>query len=142
LVYPSIDSPLFELKVFIPLWTQTQFQFRLVSSIFFLGSPELLTRVTFTLLAYLSPESCPNSLSKLHPSALPKPPSIVSMLTRPYTFIPGQITLPNSSPDRISTYPALHSLTRPNYLTRYFLDRTSAYPIVLGHLTRLPYPVG
>jgi hypothetical protein len=31
LVYPGLDSPLLELKVLIPLWTQTPFQFRLVS---------------------------------------------------------------------------------------------------------------
>jgi hypothetical protein len=81
------------------------------------------------------------------------------MLTRPYTLIPDRITLPDSSPDRTYTYPALHGLTRLNYLTQFFSrldfylpgltwsypielpypissDQTSAYPIVPGHLTR------
>jgi hypothetical protein len=41
------------------------------------------------------------------------------LLTWPCTVLPDQITLPDSSPDRISTY-----------------------PIIPGHLTRLPYPTG
>jgi hypothetical protein len=96
-------------------------------------------------------------------STLLKPYLITSLLTWPYTFISGSIILPDSSPNWSSTYPALHSLTRPNYLTpsisdltsaypalhsltqpnyltRYLSDRTSAYPIVPGHLARLPYP--
>jgi hypothetical protein len=81
------------------------------------------------------------------------------MLTRPYTFISGQITLPDSSLDRTSTYPALHSLTRLNYLTRFFSlsdfylpGLTRSYPAELPYLissrsdiclpncTRPPYP--
>jgi hypothetical protein len=87
------------------------------------------------------------------------------MLTQPYMFISGRITLPVSSLDRSSTYPALHGLTqlnyhtrspldrtsaysalhgptRPNYLTQYLSDQTSAYTIVPGHLTQLSYPAG
>jgi hypothetical protein len=56
-------------------------------------------------------------------------------------FIPGRVILPDSSPDQTSTYSALHDLTRPNYLTRSFLDQISAYPIIPGHLTQLPYPI-
>jgi hypothetical protein len=83
LVYPGFDSPLLELKVLISLLTQTPFQFRLVSSIFFLSSPEQLTRVTFTLSSYPIglPESCMKSLPELHSSALPEPYLIASMLT-------------------------------------------------------------
>jgi hypothetical protein len=144
LAYPSHDSSLLELKVLIPLWTRTPSQFKLVSSIFFFNSSGQLTWVTFTLSAYLIglPESRPNSLPELHLSALPKPYPITSMLTRPYTFIPGRITLPNSSPDQTSTYPALHDLTRSNYLTQSF-SRSDFY---LPGLTRsysagLPYPI-
>jgi hypothetical protein len=120
----------------IPLWTPTTFQFRHVSSIFFLSSPEQLTRVTFTLSAHPVglPESHPNSLSELHLRALPEPYPIASIITRPYTFIPGQITLPNSSPDQTSTYSALHGLTRQNYLNRSFSNRTSAYRLYMATL--------
>jgi hypothetical protein len=117
IAYPGLDSYLLELKVLIPLWTQTPSQFRLVSSIFFLSSPGQLTRVTFTLLAYpigLS-KSHLNSLPELHPSALP---------------------------DRINTYLALYVHTRPNCLTRfisqsdfYLPDLTWSYP------AELPYSV-
>jgi hypothetical protein len=48
------------------------------------------------------------------------------MLTQPYTFISGQITLPDSSPNRTFTYSALHGLTRPNYLTR-FISQSDFY---------------
>jgi hypothetical protein len=51
-------------------------------------------------------------------NVLSEPYPIASMFIRPYMFIPGRITLPNSSP-----------------------DRTSTYPIVPDHLTRLPYPI-
>jgi hypothetical protein len=88
------------------------------------------------------PESCPNSLPELHLSALPKSYPIASMLTQPYMFISGQIILPDSSPNRTSTYPASHGFIRLNYLTQSLPDRTSAYLIVPGHLTRLPYLVG
>jgi hypothetical protein len=87
------------------------------------------------------------------------------MLTWPYMFILSRITLPDSSPNRASTYPALHGPTRsnyltdsspdqtstykalhgiirPNYLTRSLPDQASAYPIVPDHLTRFPYPSG
>jgi hypothetical protein len=137
LAHPGLDSSLLELKALIPLWTQTPSQFGLVSSIFFLSSPGQLTQVTFTLSAYPIglPKSRPNSLYNLHPRALHEPYLIVSMLTWPYTTFLGRITLPNSSPDRTSTHPALHGLTLPNYLTQSFPDRTSAYAIVPGHRT-------
>jgi hypothetical protein len=134
LAHPSLDSSLLELKALIPLWPWTPSQFGLVSSIFFLSSPGQLTRVTFTLSAYPIglPKSHPNNLSYLHPSALPKPYLIASMLTQPYTSI---LSL-------IRPYPALHDLTRPNYLAQSFPDRTSAYPIIPGHQTRLPCSAG
>jgi hypothetical protein len=81
----------------------------------------------FTRTTYLGnlypiglPESRSNRLPKLHPSTLPEPYPITSMLTQPYTFILGRITFLDPFPNRISTYPALHGLTRPNYLTRVF----------------------
>jgi hypothetical protein len=64
------------------------------------------------------------------------------MLTRPYMFTSDRIILPDSSPNRTSTQTALHSLSRLNYLTRSLPNQTSAYLIVLGHITQLPYPVG
>jgi hypothetical protein len=144
LIYPGLDSALFGLKVLIPLSTQTPLQFRPASSIFFLSLPRQLTRVTFTLSAYLIdlPESCPDSLPDPYLNALSEPYPISSMFIRPYMFIPGRITLPDSSPDRTSTHLAIHGLTQPNYLTRSFISRTSSYPIVPYHLNRLPYPAG
>jgi hypothetical protein len=72
------------------------------------------------------------------------------MLTRPYTFIPGRITLPDSSSDQTSTYPTelpylifsrsnfcLPDRTWPPYLTS-LPDR------VILHCTQLlirPYPI-
>jgi hypothetical protein len=89
----------------IPLWTQTALQFKSASSIFFLSLPEQLTRVTFTLSAYPIglPESRLDSLPDPHPNALFETYLIASMFIRPYMFIPGRITLPDSSPDRTST---------------------------------------
>jgi hypothetical protein len=142
LVYPSLDSSLLKLKVLIPLWTRTPFHFRLACSIFFLSSPGQLTRVTFTLSASdLTRLAYPNLSRTAYPNIVWAPYPIASMLTRPYMLIPDRITLPDSSPDQTSTYPALHSLTHPNYLTRSFSDWTSAYPIQPSHLTQLPYPV-
>jgi hypothetical protein len=69
------------------------------------------------------------------------PYPIASMFIRPYMFIPGQIILPNSSPDRTSTYRS-YPATLPDFLTQSFPDRTSNYPIIPGHLTQLPYPAG
>jgi hypothetical protein len=76
---------------------------------------------------------------------------IASMLTRPYTFISSWITLLDSSPDRTSTYTALHGLTWPNYLTRFFSQSdfylpglTRSYPAELPRCTQLltqPYPI-
>jgi hypothetical protein len=120
LVYPDLDSSLLKLKVLIPLWTQTPFQFGLVSSISFLSSPGQLIRVTFTLSAYpilpdqltqISPEqltqNSPERLTRSHqylaglihsyptellyPILLP----IGLLLTRPYTVLPDRITLPD-----------------------------------------------
>jgi hypothetical protein len=142
LVYSSLDSPLLELKILIPLWTWTPSQFGLVSSIFFLSSPGQLTRVTFTLSAYPIdlPKSHPNSLPKLQPSTLSEPHLIASMLTWPYTLIPGRITLPDSSPDRTSTYSAYMVLpgriTSPN-LFLFGLLPTRLYPATIpDFLTR------
>jgi hypothetical protein len=155
IVYPSPDSSLLELKVLIPLWTWTPFQFGLVSSIFFLISPGQLTRVTFTLLAYpfVLPESRPNSLSELHPSALPEPYPITSILTRHYTFIPDQIILPDYSPDQTSTYPVLPGrITLPDLFLIGLLP-TRSYPATfpdlitqsgnasLPQLLTRPYPI-
>jgi hypothetical protein len=167
LAYPSLDSSLLELKVLIPLWTRTPSQLGHVSSIFFLNSSGQLCWVTFNLSAYsnspdwltwILPEQltqtppgclirshqCLPGLIRSYPAELPYLIllSIRLLLIRPYTVLPGQSTLPDSSPDQTSTYPALHGLTQPNYLTRSLPDRTSAEPIVLGHLTRLPNPIG
>jgi hypothetical protein len=168
LAYPSLDSSLLKLKVLILLWTRTPSQFGLVSSIFFLNSSR---QYPGNLYPIDLPKSRPNSLPKLHLSALLEPYPIASMLTRPYTLIPDRITLPDSSPDRTYTYPALHGLTRLNYLTQFFSrldfylpgltwsypielpypissDQTSAYPIVPGrvrirctHPLTRPYPL-
>jgi hypothetical protein len=106
LAYPILDSSLLELKVLIPLWIQTPSQFELVFSIFFLNSSGQLTWITFTLSAYpISPDWLTWTLSEQ---------LITSMLSWPYMFISSRITLLDSSPDRTSTYPALHGLTRPN----------------------------
>jgi hypothetical protein len=125
LAYPGLDSSLLELKVLIPSSTQTPSKFGPASSIFFLNSSGQLTRVTFTPSAYpISPDRLtrilPEQLTRTPPSALTKPFLTASMLTWPYTFVSSRITLPNSSPDQTSTYPALHGLTQPNYLTRFF----------------------
>jgi hypothetical protein len=150
LVYTGLDSSSLGLKVLTALCTQTPLQFRPAFSIFFLSLPGQLTQVTFTLSAYLNlarttypiltrasylslirshqclpvlvislPKSCPNTLSEPYP--------ITSMFTQTDMFIPSRITVPDSSPDRTSTYPTLHGLTRPNYLTRSFPGRTSTY---------------
>jgi hypothetical protein len=64
------------------------------------------------------------------------------MLTQPYTFISGRITLFDSSPDQTSTYPALHGLTQPNYLTR-LLSRSDFYSrsLTRSYPAELPYPI-
>jgi hypothetical protein len=128
--------------VLIPLWTQTPSQFGLVSSILFMNSFRQLTRVTFTLWSYLiSPDwltrissqqltqTPPERLTRSHqclprhicsyPAELPYPILLLIglLLTWPYMVLRGRTTIPNSSP-----------------------DRTSTYPIVPGHLTQLPYP--
>jgi hypothetical protein len=147
LIYPSHDSTLNGLKVLIPLWTWTPLQFGHVSSIFFLTLLGQLTRVIFTLSTYPIdlPKSCPDSLPDPHTNALSEPYPIASMFIQSYMFIPGRIILPDSSRDRTSTYPALHGLTWPNYLTRPFPCRTSAYPIIPAtlpdSLTRSGYPL-
>jgi hypothetical protein len=119
LVYPGLDSPLLKLKVLIPLWTQTPFQFRLVSSIFFFSSPGQRTPITSTLSTY------------------PILPPIGLLLIRPYTFIPGQITLPNLFPIKLlptQSYPA----TLPAFLTRSGNTslHSTTYPALPNHLTR------
>jgi hypothetical protein len=167
----GLDSSFLKLKVLIPLWTRTLSQFRLVSLIFFLNSSKQLTRVISTLSAHptsldrltrippkqlaWTPPNCltralpnhinvypalyvhtqPNyltrffsrsdfylpSLTRSYPAELPYPIllPIKLLLTQPYTVWPDRITLPNFSP-----------------------DRTFAYPIVPGHLTRLSYLAG
>jgi hypothetical protein len=122
--------------VLIPLWTRTPLHC-------FLNLLLEFTRTTYpgNLYPISLPESRPDTLLDPHPNALSEPYPIASMFIQPYMLIPGQITLPDSSLNQTSIYPALHSLTRPNYLTRSFPGRTSAYPILPGHLTRLPYPV-
>jgi hypothetical protein len=145
LAYPGLDSSLFKLKVLIPLWTQIPSQFRLVSSILFLNSSGQLTQVTFTLSAY---PIAPDQLTRILPEQLTRTPAehltrshqclpgitcsypaklaypillpIGLQITRPYTILPDQITLPNSSPDRTSTYPAIHDLSQPSYLPDLF----------------------
>jgi hypothetical protein len=88
----------------------------------------------------------------------PKPYPIASMLTRLYTFISYRITLPDSSPDRTSTYPSrlpypissrsnfcLPDRTRPPYPTslpgrvtpRCTQLLTRPYPIILP--ARVPF---
>jgi hypothetical protein len=145
--------------VLIPPWTQTPFQLGLVSSIFFLSSPEQLTRVTFTVSAYPIglPESCPNSLPELHPRALPDrikslpglirsypaelPYSILLpirlQLTRPYTVLPGRIILPDLFP--VGIMPTRSYLaTLPDFLTQpgnTSLHLTT-YPTLPNHHTR------
>jgi hypothetical protein len=156
LVYPGLDSPLFKLKVSIPHWTRTPFQFGLVSSIFFLSSPRQLTLVTFTLstylnltwIAYLNFIWAPYpSLTRSH-QCLPRhirsypaelPYSILLpirlLLTRRYTVLPSRITLPDLFPIGLlptRSYPA----TLPDFLTQS--GNTSlhptAYPPFPNHL--------
>jgi hypothetical protein len=174
LAHPGLEPSSLELKVLIPLWTRTLSQFWLVSSIFFLGLVGQLTQLTFTQSAYpnhaktaylifiqapypslTQSHQCLPSLICSYPAKLPYlillP--IGLLLTRPYMVLLGQITLPDSSLDQTSTYPALHSLTRPNYLTQFFsrtdfylpnfltlLGNTSlhptAYPALPNHLTQ------
>jgi hypothetical protein len=100
------------------------------SNLYPIGLPDL-TRLTYPNPAQTA---CPNSTRAPYP--------IVSILTRPYAFIPSRITLPDPSPDQTSTYPGLHGLTRLNYLTRlfsrsnfYLPDLTRSYP------AELPYPI-
>jgi hypothetical protein len=124
LVYPGLDSSLLKLKVLIPPWTTY------LGNLYPIGLPDL------TRSAYL------NLAQTAYPNFTQVPYLRASMLTRPYTFILGPNTLHYSSPNWTCIDSALYSLTQPNYLTRCFSDRTSAYQIVPGHLTRLPYPVG
>jgi hypothetical protein len=147
LAFPGLDSSLLELKVLIPLWTRTPSQFRHVPSIFYLNSSGQHTQVTFTLSAY--PIS-PDWLTRILPKQLTRTPP--ERLTRALL-------------DRINAYPTLYTHIRLNYFTRFFSqsdfylhgltrsypaklpyqslpDRTSAYPIVSGHLTQIPYPAG
>jgi hypothetical protein len=155
--FPGLDSSSLQLKVLIPLWTQTPYQFGLASSIFFLNSFKQLTRVTFTLSAYpispdwltwimpeqltWTPSECLTRSHQCLPGLIHSYPAellylillpIGLLLTRPYTVLPGQITLPDSSPNQTSTYLALHGLTRLSYL---------AAPNCLPSLTQSPYPV-
>jgi hypothetical protein len=124
LVYPGLDYSFLELKVLIPPWTRTTFQFRLVSSIFFLSSPGKLTRVTFTQSTY---PTLPDWLTRISPKHLTQ--------TSPECLI-------RALPDRINAYPALYVHTRPNWLNRFF----SRLDFYLPGLTRsypaeLPYPI-
>jgi hypothetical protein len=118
LIYSGLDSALLRLKVLTPFWTLTPLQFGPNSSIFFLSLPIQLTRSSPECLIRshqcLSGLICSYPAELLYPILLP----IGLPLTRPYLT------------------------TLPDFLTRSFLGQTSNYPIVPGHLTRLPYPVG
>jgi hypothetical protein len=151
ITHPGLDTSLLELKVLIPIRSC------------FLNLLLEFTQTTYpgSLHPIGLPESRPNSLSGLHPSVLPEPYPIASMLTRPYksipgrspypillliellltqsyTVLPGRITLPDLfsiglRPTR--SYPA----TVPDFLAR--LGNTSlhptAYPALPDHLARL-----
>jgi hypothetical protein len=145
-VYPGFNSSLHGLKVLIPLWTRTPFQFGLVYSIFF-SLPGQLSQVTFTVSAYLIglPESRPNSLPDPHPSALSKPYWITSLFTRPYNRLTRSYptSLPESHPNTLpEPYPIASMFTRPNHLTRFF-SRSDIYlpSLTRSYSTELPYPI-
>jgi hypothetical protein len=130
LAYPGLDSSLLELKVFIPFWALTPSLSRELTRVTFTlsaypFSPDRLTRISPEQLTQTPPEcltrshQCLPSLIRSYPAKLPYPIllPIRLLLTWPYTVLPGRITLPDSS-----------------------LNWTSTYPIILGHVTRLPYP--
>jgi hypothetical protein len=130
-----------------------------------IGLPDL------TRSAYLNPArtACLNSIRVPYPSLtqtqrcllglirsyqaeLPYPIllPIRLLLTRPYTVLPGGITLPDSSPDLTSTYPAelsypmssrsnfyLPSHTRPPYL----ISLPGRVPPRCTQLLTRPYPI-
>jgi hypothetical protein len=135
LAYPGIDSSLLELKVLIPLWTRTPSQFGLVTSIFFLSSLGQLIRITFTISTY--PISFLNLTRTAYLNFIRAPYPIASMLTRPYTFIPSRIILPDLFPIELlptQSYPP----TVPNFLTRLGNNslHPTAYPALPNHLAR------
>jgi hypothetical protein len=148
----------------IPLWTQNPLQFGPASSIFFLSLLRQLTRVTFTLSAYLNlirttypiltrapypitsmftrpynwlTRSYPISLLESHPNTLPEPYPITSMFTWPYMFIPGRITLPDHFPVRLPPT-RLYLDTLPSFMTRSGNTslHSTAYPALPNHLIR------
>jgi hypothetical protein len=112
LIYPGLDSALLRLKVLTPFLTWTPLQFGHAYSIFFLSLPGQLTRSSpeclIRLHQCLSGLICLYPTESLYPILLP----IGLLLTR--------------------SYPA----TLLDFLTRSFLDRTSDYPIIPGHLTQ------
>jgi hypothetical protein len=94
-------------------------------------------------LSLIRSHQCLSGLICSYPAESPYPILLLIglLLTRSYTVLLDRITLPDTLligllPTRL--YPA----TLPDFLTRSFLDRTSAYPIVPDHLARLPYPAG
>jgi hypothetical protein len=144
LAYPGLDSFLLGLKVLTPPLDSDSISIRtcfLNLLLEFIRTPYPSNHYPISL-PYLIQSAYPNLARIAYPNSTRVPYSIASMLTRPYTFISDRIILPDSPTDRTSTYPALHDLTWPNYLTRSLPNRTSAYPIVPSHLTRLPYLAG
>jgi hypothetical protein len=127
--------------VLIPLRTRTPSQFGLVSSMFFLNSSGHLTRVTFTQSTYLISF---DRLTQILPKQLTRTPP-----KRPTRALPNRINAYPALYFRIRLnfltrflsrsdfyFPALHGLTRPNYLKQSLPVQTSAYSIIPGHLTR------
>jgi hypothetical protein len=107
--------------------------------------PERHTRILLEQLARTPPEhltrshQCLLGLIRSYPAELPYPILLLVglILIRPYTVLPGQITLPNLFPIGLlptRSYPA----TLPDFLTRP--GNTSlhptAYPALPNHLTR------
>jgi hypothetical protein len=137
---PNLDSSLLDLKVLIPLWTWTPSQFGLVSTILFLNSSEQLTQVTFTYR--LTQSAYPNLARTAYTNSTRAPYLITSMLTWPYTFIPGRITLPILLPTGLLVTQPYMVLPGRTTIPDSSPDRTSTFPIIPGHLTQLPYPPG
>jgi hypothetical protein len=99
-----------------------------------------------TYLCNLYPIGLPDWLKRISPGQLTR--SSPECLIRLHQCLSGLIcSYSAESPYPILlpiglllTYPALHGLTRPNYLTRSFPDHTSAHPIIPNFLTRSGYP--
>jgi hypothetical protein len=120
LFYLGLDSSLLRLKVLIPPWTQTPFQFGFV----FLNLLLEFTRTTYP--------------GNLYPIGLPDLTRIESkQLTR---TSPEHLT--RALPDHINAYLALYIHTQSNYLTRFFSQSGFHLPsLTRSYLTKLPYPI-